>query len=359
MPTTKKKIILISGVATFWGQQVAAKLTAIPGLHVIGIDNETPEKDIKDLDFIQTDIRNPLLTELVRNENVDAACHLAFEESARPNEASFDYNVMGAMKFFGACAEAGVRKIVLKSSSMVYGAHHTNPAFITEDHPLRGSRRYGYTRDMVEIEAFCNGFRRQHPQILVSILRFANIVGPNADTPFTRFLRSQKTPVLLGFDPMIQVIHEQDVVDALVHAILTDVPGVFNLAAEGALPLWRALGLAGKTPLPVLHLLPYWSSSILGSKQTEYLPIEPDYLRYRWVTDLARMKEEFGFTPHYNAPEALREFAGQQRMRHYLPQAAARAYDEERLRDTIERRKRAREAAAAQEPASRTRGKKS
>jgi UDP-glucose 4-epimerase len=96
---------------------------------------------------------------------------------------------MGTLKVFGACALAGVRKIVLKSTMMVYGARPDNQFYLTEEHPLKGSHSYGYTRDMIEIEAFCNGFRRQAPDVQLAVLRFAQIIGPAADTPMTRFLK--------------------------------------------------------------------------------------------------------------------------------------------------------------------------
>jgi UDP-glucose 4-epimerase len=312
---------------------------------VIGLDAKPPKETIKGLDFVQADIRNPLLVDLLRAEKVNTLCHLAFVESDRPNESAFEFNVMGTMKVFGACVDAGVRKIVFRSSMSVYGAHPDNSTFLTEEHPLRGSQQHGYTRDLVEVEAFCNGFRRQMPQIKLTILRFSGIVGQNADTPMNRFLKQLWTPVLLGFDPMMQVIHEDDVVNALVHSIVHEASGVFNVAAEGLLPLSRITALAGKFPIPVFHLAAYWGVGLLGGtglRLTRYVPIELDYIRYPWVGDLARMREELRFSPHYTSEEALREFAGHQRMRRYLPESAALAYDEERLRDTIERRRRAR-----------------
>jgi UDP-glucose 4-epimerase len=187
------------------------------------------------------------------------------------------------MKVFGACAEAKVNKVVLKSTTAVYGARPTNSAFLAEDTPLYSSQKYGYTRDQVEIEAFCNGFRRQVPAMTVTVLRFCSIVGPSADTPMTRFLKEPWAPVLLGFDPRLQVIHEDDVVNALIHAVLHDKPGVFNVAGEGVLPLTKLMGLAGKLPLPVFHLFAYWGTSILGGsglRVVTHVPLELDYIRY-------------------------------------------------------------------------------
>lgn len=334
-----KRNVLVTGVADYWGGRVAAQLVAQPSLHVIGVDDNPPETEIKGLDFIAANPHNPALVDLLQQEAVDTVCHLTFIESNRPNETVFELNVMGTMKLLGACAEAGVRKVVLKSSTLVYGAHSLNSAFLREDHPLQGNKSYGYIRDLVEIEAFCNGFQRQYPDTALTLLRFAHIVGPKADTPLTRFLREEESLVLLGFDPMLQVVHEEDVVNALAQAVLQDWPGAFNVAAEQAMPLWRVMGLAGKLTSPVLHWLAYASVSMLGPR---YAPIELDYLRYPCVGDLHKMRTEIRFVPQYTAEEALREFASQQRLRRYLPEAMTRAYEEERLRDTLERRYRAR-----------------
>jgi UDP-glucose 4-epimerase len=335
----EKRVVLITGVAGFWGGAVAARLVAQPGLHVIGLDAEPPKEAIKGLDFIQADLRNPLLGQLLADEAVAAVCHLAFVDSSRPSEQAFEVNVMGGMHVLAACGAAGVRQVVVRSSTMVYGAQAGNSAFLREDHALHGSRGYGYVRDLVEMEAFCNGFRGQHPSVDLTLLRLAHVVGPTCDSPLTRFLRDEEAFALVGFDPMMQVLHEADAVAALAHAVLHPAPGVFNVAAPGVLPLWRLMGLAGKAGVPVLHPLAYLSVSLFGPR---FAPLDLDYLRYPCVADVRRMERELGFTPQYTAEEALREFAAQQRLRRYLPEAAVRAYDEDRLRDTLERRRRAR-----------------
>ena len=144
-----RRVILVTGVGDYWGARTAVRLVAEPDTHVIGLDSEVPGEDIDGLDFIQADIRNPLLLELLLSEDVDAVCHLKFVENPERNEANFDLNVLGALKVLGACAEAGVKKVVLRSSTAVYGAHDDNSAFLTEDTSLRGRRQYGYTRDLV------------------------------------------------------------------------------------------------------------------------------------------------------------------------------------------------------------------
>jgi UDP-glucose 4-epimerase len=339
-----QRVVLVDGVANDWGARVAAQLVEEPGLHVIGLDAGPPEQQIKGLDFIQADLHNPALVDLIREEKVDTLVHLTFAEHRRPSESDFETNVMGAMKILGACAEAGVRKVVLKSSTMVYGANPTNSLYLREDHPHKANKVYGYLRDLVEIEAFCNGLQRQAGDLIVTTLRFGHIVGPKISTPMTRFLRDDDALVLLGFDPMMQIIHENDVINALIYAVQHDAPGAFNVAAQPAMPLWKLMGLAGKLPLPVLHPLAYMSVSMLGPRNA---PIELDYLRYPCVGDLARMEAELGFTPQYSADETLREFASQNRLRQYMPESLTRQQEEQRLRETIERRRRQRERAEA------------
>ncbi len=346
----QRQVVLVTGAAGYWGSRVSARLAREPDLDVLGLDLKPPAKEIEGVSYIQADIRNPALGELLREEGVDTLCHLAFVDSARRSETAFDVNVMGTIRIIGICAEARVGNVVLKSSTAVYGARRGNPAFLAEDRPLRGSRRYGYTRDMLEIEAFCNGFRRQAPDMNLVILRFPSIVGPTAETPMTRFLRVPWTPSLLGFDPLMQLIHEEDVVEALCHAVLHDVSGVYNVAAQDVLPLNKVRGLAGKPPFPVFHPFAYWGVAILGSTGLgigRQVPIELDYLRYPWVADLSRMCEELGYTPRYTAEETLREFAEHARLSRFLPKSEVLARGEQQLRDVVERRRRDRERQAA------------
>ena len=337
-----RKNILIMGASSYWGARVAARLVMESGLHVMGLDSIAPVEHIRGLDFIRADIRNPLVADLLTDEHVDTICHLAFLENTRPTEASFDLNVMGTMKIFGAAAAAGVKKIIFKSSMMVYGARADNSAFLGEERALTSQPDAGRLRDLLEVEAFCNGFRGQNPGLCLTILRFSSIIGPKADTPLTRFLGSPLTPTLLGFDPLMQVIHEDDVVSALAHAVLHDAPGVFNIAAEEILPLSKLMALAGKIAPPLFHLAAYWGNPLLSSVGLpigRLWPLGLNYLRYPWVGDLNKMRHVLNFTPRYTATEALREFAARKRLQRYEPAAAESANDEAHLRETLAQRR--------------------
>jgi UDP-glucose 4-epimerase len=165
----------------------------------------------------------------------------------------------------------------------------------------------------------------------------------------TRFLKQSNPAILLGFDPMMQFIHEDDVVEAIVHSIMNDTPGVYNVAAEGPMPLTRVLTLVRKLPIPVLHPLAYLATDLIKSSPLSpqgMTAIDWDYLRYPWVGDLAKMREELFFMPQYMTDELLREFAGPRRMGENEGGPGGLVDDETRLQDTIDRRRRAREQAA-------------
>ncbi len=334
-----ERVVLVTGVAGYWGSRAAERLLEQENLHVIGIDTETPSKTLDGLDFVQADVRNPLLLELLQEEKVEAILHLQFRETLTPSEAAFDQNVMGTAKLLGAAAQAGVDHVVMKSSIMVYGAQPDNPMFLREDHPMNGPKKYGYIRDWIECEKYAESFREQNPDATLTVLRFGHIVGARVDSPMTRFLKEEEAVTLMGFDPMLQVIHHDDVISALVHAVNGTYPGAFNVAPEKGMPLWKTLGLAGKIPLPVLHPIAYWSVSLGGPKLA---PLPLDYLRYPCMGDMSKMQEELGFTPQFTPEETVRELASEQRVRKLFRKKSALEIDEDRLRDTLQRRKRAR-----------------
>ncbi len=342
----EQRVVLIDGVADYWGGRVAERLLAEPDLHVLGLDTDPPRQG-SGLDFVQADMRNPLLVELLKTEQVDTYIHLAFLESDRPSETVFEYNVMGTMKVLSACAEAGVKQVILKSSTQVYGALPNNSAFLREDHPLNAKRNYGTLRDLLEIESFASSFRGQQPDVKLTVLRFANIIGPTVQTPLTRFLRDDTAPMLMGFDPVMQIIHEADVTNAIAHAAIFSVPGTYNVAAPGAMPLYKLTGLAGKLPLPLLHPIAYLGESFLGP---QFAAMDFDYLRYPCVGDLQRMRDELEFQPAYTAEAAMREFATLRKEAAVPPGLTPQEAEEERLRAIIERRQHIREQTAAGGP---------
>jgi UDP-glucose 4-epimerase len=173
-------------------------------------------------------------------------------------------NVIGTMNILAACSGPGspVRKFVFKSSAHYYGAHRDDPAFFAEEMSRPHPPGTSLERDLVEADDAVREFAAKSPDIEVTVLRCANVLGPDVDTAFTRMFSLPAVPMVLGFDPRIQFVHEDDVVHALEHATVHSAPGVFNLAADGVLALSECVGLLGKLSLPIL---PPWGAGLVAA----------------------------------------------------------------------------------------------
>lgn len=280
------KRVLVIGAAGRLGERVAGRLATEWAGGVIGLDGVAPA-GTPPFDFIQAPLSTPELTDFLKRDRVGAVCLVAHSGLTTTEK------IAATKHLLLACGAAGVGKIVLASSTSVYGARATNPAFLDELTARQGSRDFGDNGYWLEMEAFCHGFQLQCPSLSQVVLRFANVVGPTVDSPLVRYLSRPVVPVLAGFNPLLQVIHEDDVVAALVQATIQEVAGTFNVAADGPLPLKRIIGLAHRPVLPL-----FWPSRAA-------FPFNPDYLRYRWVADLSKMKQEWGFFPEKLGSEAI------------------------------------------------------
>ncbi len=344
---TDHRAVLVTGVADYWGGRVARRLLEEPVNHVIGIDDKKPEEEIRDLDFIQVDVRNPIFDELLGSESVEAVIHLKFDARPERDGGVSNLNFTGTKNVLEACRKVSINRVIVKSSTSIYGAKANNPGFLGENAPRNANRRYGYIRDWLDLEAYYEDFSTLYPGQHLTILRFANIVGLTADTPMNRFLKMRPPLTLLGFDPMLQIVHEDDVVEALVYALDVDYSGPCNVAAEDPMPLSRILRLAGRVQARLFHRFAYKWYTLLESTQFNLpmqIPIEWDYLRYRCVADLRRMEQELSFTPAFRAEEALRMLAEGNKENGFGEEAGSPSYDIDGLRETLRIRQQKRKA---------------
>ena len=210
-----------------------------------------------------------------------------------------------------AAAEVGIRKLVQWSLTAVYGAYHDNPNFLTESHPLRGHAASRYLSDRVAAEQEVRTFRAEHPETVVTVLRTANTLGPTIPNFVTRYFRTPAVPVLMGYDPLMQFLHEEDAVDAFKLAIDNDVPGEFNIAADGVLPYSTVLAMMGRVPLPVPTFLAFPLAHTLWATQAlETPPAFLDMLRYLCVADTRAARERLGFQPRFDIRATIHDFLG-------------------------------------------------
>jgi UDP-glucose 4-epimerase len=179
-----------------------------------------------------------------------------------------------------------------------------------ETHPLEGSG-VRFVTDRVEVEHQIEKFAKRNPDVHVIVLRFAPIVGQTADNPFTRLLRSGFVPTILGFDPLWQVIHEDDAVTALHLALTTKAEGSFNVVGETTAPFSTIARLAGARTLPLPGPLLRATIVALESAGVASVPVPLlSFLRYSWVADGGRARKQLGFEPRvpfHDAMASMRE----------------------------------------------------
>jgi UDP-glucose 4-epimerase len=199
-----------------------------------------------------------------------------------------------------------VPKLVVLSSANVYGPQPDNAQFLTEDAPLLGSARHGDIRDLIEVDMLAQGFFWKHPTTETVILRPVHILG-RVHNAASNFLRLPAIPTLLGFDPMIQVIHESDVVRAIRCALTPSKRGIYNIAGPDPLPLSHAIRLVGRSSVPVPYVIGKAVLRRLWSFRLTTFPApELDHIRYVCMVDDRRARNELGWEPRVPIEETLR-----------------------------------------------------
>src|SRR3954453_10753355 len=211
------KEVLVTGACRFLGGVPTARLAQNPLInHVIAVDAIAPSKDLLGLmgraEFVRADIRNPFIAKVIRNGDVDTVVHAAaasYAPRSGGRAALKELNVMGAMQLFAACQKApSVRRVVLKSTSEVYGSSPFDPVLFTEDSSSRRPPSEGFARDSSDIEGYARGLGRRRRDIAVTILRLANMIGPAMDTALSRYLSGPVVPTVIGHDARLQLLHE-------------------------------------------------------------------------------------------------------------------------------------------------------
>ncbi len=318
----KKSVVALTGASSFLGSNLIGlleedeRIDRIVTLDIHKVGTAGPKTRSYEVDLAQpsTEAR---LSEILATERVDTFVHLAFLSS--PSHATawaHELESVGTMQALVAARHAQVRKLVLGSSTLLYGAHPSNPNFLSENHPLRADREENFFADKIAAEAEAKKFAKSAPGSVVTTLRMAPIVGPTVKNFVTRYLARKIVPTMMGFDPLLQFLHEVDAIAALKLAVDRDVPGVYNIVGDGVLPLSTVTKLAGRIALPIPHPI---AESLTALGWVTQLALAPPtflkYLRFLCVADGEKARAKMGFVPAYTTREALVDFASAQRLR--------------------------------------------
>jgi UDP-glucose 4-epimerase len=219
-------------------------------------------------------------------------------------------NVIGTMQLLAACQKAPtVQRMVLKSTTAVYGSSPRDPAIFDESMTPKDLPSGGYAKDAAEIEGYLRGFARRRPDVSVTVLRFTNFIGPRIDTVFTRYFSLPAVPTVLGYDARVQLLHEEDALAVLERAASDDIPGVFNVAADGVLLLSQAIRRAGRIPIPVPSPAVGPVSRVFRSARlVDFSPEQMRLLNFGRVVDSSRLKRQFGFSPRWTTGQAFDDY---------------------------------------------------
>ena len=312
--------ILITGLSTYWGGRLAQALEGVPEVEaVIGVDRRPPKLELARTEFVRVSDSHSLIRRIVEGAEIDTVVdtRLVVDSIVTTPRLAHENNVIGTMNVLAACGgpDSPVRKVVFRSSTHVYGAEQDDPAFFTEDmHPFHRPGT-ALEKGIVDAERSVEDFAARHPDKVVTSLRFAQGLGPSLRTSVTELLGLPVVPMILGFDPRMQFVHEDDIVGVLEHAVRHDLPGAYNVAGDGVLALSEAISLLGKAPAPVL---PPWGTGLavaaLGRAGIARIPPELlKLLRFGRGVDNRRLKAA-GYRFRYTTRETVLKLGEHQRL---------------------------------------------
>jgi UDP-glucose 4-epimerase len=323
---TDGRVVAITGACTFLGTELIRRLEEDPRYRrVLALDVRPPPVPLAPHSdatsgiktrFVKIDLTQPTIdaeiATLLDHERVDTVVHGAFlSHPTHASEWAHELEDVGTMHVLNACASSQPARLVMVSTTMVYGAHPQNPNFLGEDAELRGHRDSRFVNDKVRAEKQAARFAREHPGTAVAVLRFAPVLGPTISNMFTRFLSRPVAPVMMGHDPLLQFVHEQDAAWAMKLAVDTPVTGPFNIVGKGVLPYTTVLAMMGRIPLPVPYLAARQLAKALWAMQVfDSSPGLLDYLLYLCVADGTRARRELGFAPRLSIKRTLQDFSG-------------------------------------------------
>ncbi|MEY9813547.1 NAD-dependent epimerase/dehydratase family protein [Streptomyces albogriseolus] len=332
------KVVLVTGVARQLGGRFVRRIQRDPEVdRVVAVDAVRPEHHLGGADFVQADIRQPTIARVLAESGADTVVHL--DVTGTPlgggGRASLkETNVIGTMQLLGACQKSpNIRRLVVKSSTNVYGSAPRDPAVFTESTPPKSLPSGGFAKDTVEVEGYVRGFARRRPDVAVCVLRFANILGPAADTPLASYFALPVLPTVFGYDPRLQFVHEDDVIEVL--RIGAHEPrrstlnsGTFNIAGDGVLLLSQCSRRLGRPTVPLLLPAVTWAGSLMRRLgMSDFSPEQIRLLTHGRVVATDQMRETLGFTPKYSTAETFADFVRSRGPGLLPPETVARAVD--------------------------------
>ena len=306
--TRRGCVVAVTGIHGALGGALLARLEDDDRYdRVVLLDAQAPRRVPRRSVFHQVDLTEPLADDLIaavlRSEQVEVLVHLALREAPIPlTTSAHELETVGTMYVLNAaasCIDRGspLRALVTVTTAMVYGANARNPAYLCEDQPLRGAAHAGFVADKVDVETQLEDFRKSF-HLPVCVLRPCWSVG-SATSIAARLLTLRPCVTVLGFDPLMQLLHHDDLVAVLKQAIDDPRDGAFNVAGAGVLPLSAVLRAAGRMPLALPGPIAHPTTDLLWRSYGFGTGLPLDFVRYMWAVDTERARATFGVAPRH------------------------------------------------------------
>ncbi len=306
MPPAPSRV-LVTGVSNPLGAEVARRLAPqVP--HLFGCDIADPISALEEMDFVHADTRLSVIGKLVRRLRIDTVVHLAvMVDSPGAVRSIHETDVIGTMNVLVASAggSSPVRKVIVKSSQAIYGAGARDPSLLSEDAITWERPAWGVQRDLIEMEQLVSDFAVRNESATVTVLRLGYRVGEG--TSLGRYLSLPVVPTFAGFDPRLQLLHEDDAAEAVVRAVVGDHPGVFNVSGEGVVLLSQAIGIMGGRPAPVIPPYGSWLART-GLKLFGRVDLPAhlaDLIAFGSVMDCSRLRRRFEWGPAFGSRQTM------------------------------------------------------
>jgi UDP-glucose 4-epimerase len=311
------RVVAVTGAHSFLGSQLIRRMEQDRRYaKVLAIDIRRPDLPLTKTQFHKVDLTLPnadgQVAHILTREEADSLVHLAFLSKPTHNTAwAHELEAIGTLHVLNACAACKIHKVLMWSLTALYGPDPTNPNFLTEDHKLGGVSGSRFFSDKVEAERLARRYRKENPTSVMTVIRTAPILGTSVHNYVSNYLSLPLVPVMAGYDPLVQLLHEDDAVDVFKLSVDADFDGEFNVAGEGVLPLGTVLALAGRIATPVPHFLAYPLSKVMWITQVfDAPPMYLDFLRFLCVADTAKIRREMGFSPRRDIRQIIADFSG-------------------------------------------------
>jgi len=313
--------IAITGSGGYLAQKLITRLGSDAQVDfILGLDINPRSPEVKcPASSLSFDLTKPWeeLRDYFRSHEINTALHLAWQfNPIHDVRRHRQVDVEGSQNFFQAAEAAALKRVIYASSTTAYvnARNPSEPPYLTEESPVRGTPRYLYSKHKAEVDRIAQDFWARHSEIQVMILRPSIVLGPRTQNIVTKMMEWPWKSFrwmfhVRGADPPMQFVSEDDMAEVLYRAVKSEACGIFNVAGDGTVRFSDLVRAAGKKAVPIPAALLYPGAAMMWTLRLAPFPAGMlDMIRYPWVADNTRLKAIFGYTPRLNSKQALESF---------------------------------------------------